>query len=185
MNLKIKKIWDFLWHSNSFLSWITVFILALVTVKFIIFPLAGFLLSTGYPVVAIVSGSMEHDGNFDSWWASKGAWYEEREISQEEFLSYPFHNGFNKGDVMVVYGTPFEKLEVGDVIIFWGGSNQPIIHRIVAVDGDTVQTKGDNNSDSFAVLQETEITKDRYLGTAKIRIPYAGWLKIFVAELFS
>lgn len=55
-----KKSWHFIWESDSFLSWIVNIILAFVLIKFIIYPGLGFIMQTGYPIVAVVSGSMEH-----------------------------------------------------------------------------------------------------------------------------
>ena len=67
---KWKGIWYFIWEDNSLLSWIVNVILAFVLIKFIIYPGLGLLFSTSYPIVAVVSGSMEHQGNFDTWWGS-------------------------------------------------------------------------------------------------------------------
>lgn len=56
----LKKIWYFIWEDDSFLSWIVNIILAFVLIKFIVFPGLSLLLGTTHPVVAVVSGSMEH-----------------------------------------------------------------------------------------------------------------------------
>ncbi len=55
-----KKTWYFIWESDSILSWIVNIILAFVLIKFIIYPGLGFAMQTSHPVVAVVSGSMEH-----------------------------------------------------------------------------------------------------------------------------
>jgi signal peptidase I len=55
-----KKVWHFLWEEDSILSWVVNIVLAFVLIKFIIYPGIGFVLGTDYPVVAVVSGSMEH-----------------------------------------------------------------------------------------------------------------------------
>jgi signal peptidase I len=55
-----KKTWYFIWESDSILSWIANIIIAFVLIKFVIYPALGFALQTNYPVVAVVSGSMEH-----------------------------------------------------------------------------------------------------------------------------
>src|SRR3989344_2683697 len=75
-----KKIWRFIWYDDSLLSWIVSILLAFIIVKFIIFPGLGFLLNTQLPVVAVVSGSMEHNGDFDKFWERQGSWYEENPI---------------------------------------------------------------------------------------------------------
>ena len=69
----LKGIWYFIWEDNSFWSWIVNIILAFVLIKFIVYPGLGFLLGTGFPIVAVISGSMDHSlsgnnicGNFNS-----------------------------------------------------------------------------------------------------------------------
>ena len=62
----LKKIWNFIWHDNSVWSWLVNVILAFVLVKFVIYPGLGFLLHTTHPVVAVMSSSMEHNGDFNT-----------------------------------------------------------------------------------------------------------------------
>lgn len=56
----LKRTWHFIWHDDSLLSWVVNVVLAFVLIKFIIYPAVGFILVTTHPVVAVVSGSMEH-----------------------------------------------------------------------------------------------------------------------------
>ena len=58
----LSKIWYFIWEDDSLASWLVNIVLAFLLVKFIIYPGLGLLLSTDYPVVAVISGSMTHDG---------------------------------------------------------------------------------------------------------------------------
>ena len=55
-----KKTWYFIWESDSIMSWIVNILLAFILIKFIIYPGLGFVMQTSYPIVAVVSGSMEH-----------------------------------------------------------------------------------------------------------------------------
>jgi len=55
-----KKIWNFLWYEDSVWSWLANIIIAFILIKFIIYPLISLLLATPLPIVAVVSGSMEH-----------------------------------------------------------------------------------------------------------------------------
>jgi len=55
-----QKIWYFIWEDDSVWSWIINVIIAFVLIKFIIYPGLGLILGTTHPVVAVVSGSMEH-----------------------------------------------------------------------------------------------------------------------------
>ena len=88
MKDKLKKLWRFIWEDNSIWSWLVNLVLAFVLVKFIIYPGLGLLLGTGYPVVAVVSGSMEHDGGFDNWWNSQENIYNELGITKKEFKDF-------------------------------------------------------------------------------------------------
>jgi len=55
-----KKTWHFIWEEDSLASWIVNIILAFVLIKFLIYPGMGLVMATSHPVVAVVSGSMEH-----------------------------------------------------------------------------------------------------------------------------
>jgi len=206
-----KKVWKFLWHSDSAASWIVNIIIAFLLIRFVVYPLLGLVLGTGFPVVAVVSESMEHGlyndqlcgqdfaefpESFDSYWNICGYWYEKINISKEEFEQYPLKNGFNRGDIIVLRGAHRDSLSVGDVLVFQGPKPQPIIHRVVkeweVVNDETgevgmyYQTKGDHNRDSFGGdLGELEIGEDRILGKGWLRIPYLGWIKIAFVDLLG
>nr|MBA4404736.1 signal peptidase I [Nanoarchaeum sp.] len=189
MSTTLRKIWDFLWHSNSLASWVVSFIVAFILVKFVIYAGIGLILGTSYPIVAVVSGSMEHNGvGFDQWWDENKEWYEDNNIDQEEFREYIFKNGFNKGDIMILVGEEAKDINKGDVIVFQANTNNPIIHRVVKVSEDKVyyfQTKGDNNPESYEQLGETKISEDRVIGKAVVKIPLLGWVKIIFAEIIQ
>ncbi|MBS3172215.1 signal peptidase I [Candidatus Woesearchaeota archaeon] len=191
MSNTFKKIWDFLWHSDSLASWVVSFIVAFIVVKFVIYAGIGLLLGTSYPIVAVVSGSMEHNGvGFDQWWEENKDWYENKNIAKEDFETYIFKNGFNKGDIMILVGDESKDINKGDVIVFQASNTaHPVIHRVVKVsenDNDYYfQTKGDNNEDSYEQLGETKISEDKLIGKAVIRIPWLGWVKIIFAEIIQ
>ncbi|MFP4402947.1 MAG: signal peptidase I [Candidatus Woesearchaeota archaeon] len=158
------KIWYFIWEDNSLLSWIVNIILAFVLIKFIVYPVIGFVLGTGFPVVAVISGSMEHKAvhpcidsdcsirdtstyricdeyfdekpktNFEFFWNSCGDFYENLGIVKEEFKNFHFKNGFNTGDIIVIRGIKPENIEIGNVIVFAASKDYPIIHRVVDID---------------------------------------------------
>ncbi len=188
MNVKniLKKIWYFIWEEDSIASWIVNVILAFVLVKFIIYPLIGFLLATTHPLVAVVSGSMEHEGSFDGWWAKQNDWYEKNGFSKDDIKKWDFPNGFNRGDIMILYGEKPEDIKIGDVIVFRSNQPDPIIHRVVGKwnnDGYHFQTKGDHNQDSIRILGENDIKDDKVIGKAVFRIPALGWVKIIFTEI--
>lgn len=214
-----KKTWHFIWEDDSWQSWVVNIVLAFLLIKFIVYPGLGFAFQTHYPVVAVVSGSMEHKApslcqdydisgkcllydptygeicgkksekiyfmGFDRYWDTCGDWYTKNTaIKKEEFQDFSFKNGFNTGDIMVLYGTKPENVKVGDVIVFSTSARpDPIIHRVIKVWNDEnnqlfFQTKGDHNGAINSVVNEGKISKDRYIGRAVIRIPYLGWIKI-------
>ncbi|MBI2671516.1 signal peptidase I [Candidatus Woesearchaeota archaeon] len=171
----LKRVWYFIWYDDSLLSWIVNVIIAFVLVKFIIYPGLGFLLGTSYPLVAVVSCSMEHNNDFENWWAGSKAWYESNGIKKEEFVNYPFKNGINQGDIMLLKSV--KDIKKGDIIVFNGNSANPIIHRAVKIK-ETLITKGDNNAVQDRSTKEV-------LGKAIFRMPYFGWIKILFNGLIG
>ena len=194
---RAKKIWHFLWEEESVWSWLANILVAFVLIKFIVYPGLGLLLGTSYPIVAVVSGSMEHHTGFDDWWAQQGLLYESYGITPEDFKAYPFSNGFNKGDIMLLRGIKKDNIKKGMVIVFRSQAlAEPIIHRVIAVDNGNnstdeknngitraVTTKGDFNKMSHAF--EHTITPDHIIGQAFIKIPYLGYIKIWFVELLK
>lgn len=180
--MKWKKIWNFIWNDDSIWSWLVNVALAFVLVKFIIYPGLGLLLATSHPIVAVVSGSMEHPGGFESWWPQHSGIYDQLKITKSQFENFSLKNGFNKGDIMILYSK--NNLKIGDVIVFAGSTTEPIIHRIVLFNEDgTITTKGDNNLGIRP--DEVKITSDKVIGKAVIRVPYLGWFKIGFVYLVS
>ena len=177
---KMGKVYHFIFHDDSIWSWIVNIILAFILVKFVIYPVLAFVLGSSLPLVAVISGSMEHDGlDFDDWWAENGEWYESNDISKEEFESYKFINGFDKGDVMVL--GRWDDAEPGDTLVYFSGSHSyPIIHRVIYINEEenTYQFKGDNNDGPDPSL----VDEEQMLGKALLRIPKIGWIKIWFTE---
>ncbi|MGV8086892.1 MAG: signal peptidase I [Candidatus Woesearchaeota archaeon] len=196
----LKAFWNFLWNEDSIWSWIVNILIAFILIKFILYPGIGLALGTNLPVVAVISESMEHDGKFDTWWNSaalcsyennttkctQSEWYNYYGISKEEFLEYRMHNGFNKGDIIVLKGVTFEELQVGDILVFQSKLAYPVIHRVIAKN-DLIETKGDHNYNQIRdiALNEKYITKDQIIGKAWIKIPYLGYVKILFTQLIQ
>ena len=181
---KLGKVWHFLAHDESIWSFIVDAILVIVIGKFVVLPLLGLLFGTSFPLVAVVSSSMDHNGDFDSWWAENGQWYVEQNTTKEQFLAFPNHNGFNKGDVFAVKGVSMSDLKVGDVIVYSiAGKSDPIIHRIIKIGDSFVETKGDANAGQLSF--EYKVTKEQIQGKAVFRIPLIGWVKVGFVELVS
>jgi len=178
--MNLKKIWRFIWYDDSLASWLVNLVLAIIIVKFLIYPGLGLVLGTEYPVVAVISESMEHNKNFDDWWESNGKFYEENGIIKEDFEKFDFKNGFNKGDIFVV--KKVENINVGDVIIYSNKLQKtPIIHRVIVVEDNVYTTKGDN----VKIIQKFEknIKGEQIFGRAIFKIPYLGWIKVWFNDL--
>lgn len=184
----LKKTWYFIWEEDSLWSWIVNVILAFILIKFIVYPGLGLLLSTTHPVVAVVSESMEHNMKFDNWWDKNNNWYIENSITKGQFEKFSLKNGFNKGDIMILAGKDTKNIAIGDIIVFRSNRKDPIIHRVVKkTESGNFQTKGDNNRDSIrnSLLDETNISEDRIIGKAVLKIPYLGYIKIGFVEILK
>ncbi len=217
----LKKVWWFIWEDDSLLSWIVNIVLAFILIKFIVYPGLGLLLGTNYPVVAVVSGSMEHklvptcvvrdvNGNclqtmagsyeicgmtaskkvpmnLDNYWSKCGPWYEDIGITENQFKTFIFHNGFNTGDIIILHGKDPKDIKVGDVIVFASDKPYPIIHRVISrenINGTIYfNTKGDHNPTQGP--DDIMISQQRLLGKAFVRIPYLGWIKIGFFDLVN
>jgi signal peptidase I len=222
----VKKAWNWIWHSDSFLSWIVALIVIFIIVKFIFFPVLSLITGSSLPLAGVESSSMDHrslkicterdyKGNcvkqseqyficgkaypkkqyfdLDSYWQACGKWYEEGNLTKNQFEDFPLKNGFRKGDIIIIWGrfTP----KVGDIIIFQPNEEstapRPIIHRIVKIENRIIQTKGDHNQEQLTSLtsedniDETRITQDQIIGKAVFKIPYLGWLKIILVETLN
>ncbi len=185
----ILAFWEFL-KADTWPSFVVSLILLLVLIKFVIFPGLSFVTGSELPLVVIESCSLHHDSDFDTWWGKYSGQYEQFNIGREEFESFPFRGGLNKGDIIFVWGR--SEYNVGDIIIFEPNPEStapyPIIHRIVY--SEPFGTKGDNGLTNPRQLDgnnekgtdETEISEDRILGKASFRVPLIGWLKLVFFE---
>ena len=184
------RLWYFIWHDDSLASWVVNVILAYILIKFIVYPGLGLILGTNYPIVAVVSNSMEHHQSFDQWWTENEDYYLSQNITEYEFQKYPFKNGFNKGDIMFLTGKNPEDIEIGEVIVFQSGKPYPIIHRAIHKEDKAMwvfQTKGDNNEQQIRDddLDETRVLETQLLGRATFRIPLLGYVKIWFVEIMD
>ena len=141
----------------------------------------SYALDTDYPVVAVVSGSMEH-GNPESTYYP---FMQEKGYSQDDLKKFSFADGMRKGDIAVIRNIPFEKLKVGDVIVYVVPGKEPIIHRVVEINSEGLITKGDNNgaidqaSGGIAPVIKAENVK----GKAIARAPMLGYVKLTYMKL--
>lgn len=176
---KLGKAWHFLAHEDTWLSFIVDAILIILLGKFIIYPAIGLALGTDYPVVAVVSSSMDHKGaEFGQWWESHKSSYAAMNITSEDFSKYYLHNGFKKGDILVIKSQKEYKL--GDIIVYRVESRaDPLIHRVIST--GPVQTMGDANNGQLGF--EKNIPQESIEGKAIFWLPKLGWVKVGLLEL--
>ncbi len=197
----VKEFWNWLWNSDSWLSYIVFLTIVFIFVKFLFLPGLGLIFQTSLPLAIVESSSMEHyalkqaEGvyeicgsmqnkysffNSESYWQTCGSWYKTNtNITQEDFKDFPFKNGFRKGDLIIIFGK--KDIQVGEVVIFNAGRNHPIIHRVISL--NPIQTKGDHNNGQLS--EEKSINENQIIGVAVAKIPYLGWIKLFFVELFQ
>ncbi len=188
----LRRAWNFLWYEDSLASWLVNIALAFILIKFVLYPGLGLILGTDFPVVAVVSSSMEHHpGGFDEWWMENEDFYLKHNITKFDFQTYSFRNGFNKGDIMVLSGADPATLKKGTVLVYWSGKPYPIIHRYIGKNEENnvtyLQSKGDNNPAMVRTfdLDEYRIPPERVVGKAILRIPYLGYVKIWAVDLYG
>ncbi|MFW6286155.1 MAG: signal peptidase I [Nanoarchaeota archaeon] len=211
--IQIKKIWNFIWHDDSFLSYVLNFALAFLFIKYLFFPGIGLVLNNDFPIVAIVSGSMEHkisnyqicdkrsidvrnkNINYNQWWKYCGDYYTQNyDINKTQFKEFKYSNGLNIGDVMILYGKKPEDIKVGEVLVFipedksFFEQKGPVIHRVTKKWQDEnnkyfFETKGDHNPKAFTYF-EKNISQEDVIGVAVFRIPYIGYAKIILVNAF-
>ncbi len=186
-----KKFWFVVWKDNSFKGWIISLIFLLIVIRGIFFPILSLTTGTSMPLVIVESCSMYHEGgvfsNFSAWWNRGGheMKYFENKISENQFETFPFMNGFNKGDILFVTGVKPQNVKIGDVIIFNAGTTAPIIHRVMSIKNENgtyiFSTEGDNNNGQLSV--EQRINQNQLVGEPRANIlPYIGWVKLIFFE---
>lgn len=181
------NFWYIVWKDESLKGWIISIIFIFVVIKFIFFPLLSLTTGTELPLAIVESCSMYHKGNlfsdYGSWWERHENKYLDFQLTKEKFRNFNFKNGFSKGDILFIIKAKPEKLEIGDVLIFNGGRQNPIIHRIIKIEnGEYIfSTIGDNNNGQLII--EKEISPDQLIGKAAFRIsPWLGWAKLVFYE---
>jgi len=164
---------------DSWSSFAVTLLIAFIVIKFIFFPGLSLIMGTSLPIVIVESCSMYHqDPGFENTFTNPI--YKKYGINIGDTKGWDFPNGFSKGDLIFVIRA--KDIEVGDVIIFHGGTTNPLIHRVVNANG-TYSTKGDNyKTNSQQLASEMNIKEEQILGKALFKIPAVGWAKLIFFE---
>lgn len=139
------------------------------------------------PISVVISGSMDHNGyDFDQWWDIKEQEYIQFGINEQDFMSYAYHEGFSKGDILLVTDIEIQDILVGDVIVFRRGDEKiPIVHRVVSIsviDGERYFiTKGDYNpiADNFYTNGILGVHESNVIGEVSGLLPQIGKVTLF------
>lgn len=208
----VKKFWNWVCDLDFVFKWVIILALICIIVIFIFFLILPLIFGSSLSLAGVESSSMSHQmeivGNdselrlcrsvysgqekkqgqvdFDGYWEACGEWYEQRNISKQTFSEFPLKNGFKKGDIIIVWET--SELKIGDIIVFkknLESTSKLIIHRIVSMEDNIIQTKGDSNTGQSFGMNETNIDQEQIIGKSVFRIPFLSWPKIWVKELID
>lgn len=145
------------------------------------------------PISVVISGSMDHHGvQFDEWWVEKSDEYLPFGIGESEFSSYPYSNGFERGDILFITSVDTDEVIVGDVIVFSRDSDQiPVVHRVVDIFEQAgvryFLTKGDFNTvaDNYHSGSILGIEESRVIGEVSYIIPNVGNITLWFRGLLG
>ncbi len=138
-------------------------------VAFLFYQFLILVTGTPLPIVSVVSDSMYHQEYFGSWWNVSSGYYDQHDITRQDFLTFTDFNGLSRGDLLFVV-RPIN-LHIGDIVIYQRDSaSMTIVHRVVELSGDRVVTKGDNNMGS-----DQPITLENVQGKVVFAIPILGY----------
>ena len=82
----------------------------------------------------------------------------------------------NIGDLTILIKTEFE---VGDIVLWCRGTFNCVLHRLVAVDNETVITKGDANP-----INDPPLQRDMILYKAVFVIPWYIWIPALIIFIY-
>lgn len=90
---------------------------------------------------------------------------------------------YNKGDAVFYEDYDGEPIKVGDVLVFMKGTSR-LIHRVVEIEHVNGQTRYYTKGDANESKDSGYITAESIIGVANVKIPYFGYLTIWLKELF-
>ncbi len=176
----LKRTKKFIWDDDSLASWIVNIILAFVLVYFIIYPGLGLLLGTSHPVVAVVSGSMEHkitpvcashdpfsnrcNEVDDSRYRLCGTYFDERERVDFEFFWETCGEWYEDKSITKDEFRDFplsNGFNTGDIIVLRGASAEDIEV------GDVIVFHATKNFPIIHRVVEKEVQNGEYVFTTK------------------
>lgn len=80
---------------------------------------------------------------------------------------------FSTGDFIFVKTTPYKNIEIEDIVTFVS-DGEIVTHRAVEINSKGLITQGDANN----IPDQTEVTKDTYIGELALIVPYFGYVVV-------
>ena len=164
------------------------FILAFVA-AWIIYQLLALVTGSALPVVSIVSDSMYHGPNNNSYmcsikvdrphtlgefWEKCSGDYVQYNITKDQFRSFIAPSGMSRGDLLLVVRD--DHPSIGSVLIYQrAGSSFTIVHRLVAVGDSYYIVKGDNNK-----IADPHVPKNAIIGRVVLAVPVLGYPRLLL-----
>ena len=69
----------------------------------------------------------------------------------------------------------YKDVKINDIIAFEAGNNNLVTHRVLNIDENGIETKGDNNQDADFI----KTNESNFVGKTLFSIPYIGYLTMF------
>ena len=209
-----RKLWWFIWKDDSFASLLLNIFLAVILIKFVIYPVLGLVLGTGFPVVAVVSCSMQHDAT--NCWADcylKGQgdlnycmnrekslcgkivesadadyWSTCGDWYVEKKISEADFKLFQQSNGFNI-GDIFvlrkaDEIKIGDVIVYNNKEGNAPIIHRVVGIQDGYYQTKGDHN-SVSFSFENKIAKEQVYGKVLLKIPYLGWVKVIFNVLLK
>jgi signal peptidase I len=172
--VKVKNVFVYIFFGDDIKSDI-IFVAILLTIYIAI------QLTFPYLISVVMTTSMEH-----TYFSIEK--YKPYNITLQEFEGWPFPNGINRGDIVIILpvSDPLVDIRVGDVVLYKGVYGRPIMHRVIKkVDDKCFVIMGDNNPGPLVYEGETCMPPRRIIGKVVFRIPYLGLPKVWISNLLQ
>lgn len=101
-------------------------------------------------------------------------------------VSCSMYPHYDVGDIILVQGKQFDKIQEGDIVVYDSESRDteiPVIHRVIVKKENYLETKGDNNRGQLEF--EKRVEPDRIHGVAIAKVPKVGMIKLMTMDVLG
>lgn len=121
--------------------------------------------------MAVVSNSMKHDDE---------GWREIFETGGYDTSKFPLQGGFERGDMLVIQGvSSVTEISIGDVILFDTDQPMPLVHRVVAIEGENGEAMATTKGDANISPDTPPVKLEQIRGKVIFVIPKLGHLSLW------